>query len=98
MAHHYFATWALGWATASTRKEAVEKLVGADRAAFKRSVLAAHKNGEPGTYVWSCRVNVDEDTPYKINCFQPVGVDFDEVLEHDITYVSAKQIAFTNEG
>ena len=95
--HHYFASWALGWATADTRDEAVKRLVEGFRAEFKRGVAGAHKDGEIGAYIWSVKVNAAADTKYKINWFKPVGVELEDVMDHFVTYVTNKKIAYYTE-
>ena len=92
--HHYYATWALGWATADTREEAIERLVDAFRSDFKTIVKNSHKNGELGAYVWSVKVLAPSDTPYKIEYYTPKGVDLEDAQEHAVTYVTNKEVAY----
>ena len=96
--HHFFASFGMGWKTASTRKEAVEGLVEGFRREFKPMVVAAQKRGKPGAYIWSCRVEVSKDTDYKINFFAPIGVAKTDAMEHYVTYVTGKDIAYYTEG
>lgn len=95
--HHYFASFTFGWAVAPTREEAIEKLVNAFRSEVKKITQISHKEGSPGCYIWTCRVNESQDTRYKIDMFQPVDVDIDEGRHHHVTYVTAKKIAHTTE-
>jgi len=90
---HYFATCALGWKTAPTREEAIEGLVDYFRSDFKRMVPAAHKNGDPGAYVWTCRVKAPQSTSYGIEFYTPRGVEWDASQEHAITHCTTKAIA-----
>lgn len=95
MSHHYYATCAIGWATADTREEAIEKLVAANRSHFKTVTLNCQKAGEPGAYIWSCKVHAPSDAKYRIEWYAPVGLKTSEAQEHATTYITAKQIAFT---
>ncbi len=90
---HFFATCVFGWSTAPTRDEAIEKLVNRFRSDFKKIVKNSQKDGIPGAYVWSCQVNAPAETQYKIEWFQPVGVDIEECHEHAVTYLTDKQLA-----
>jgi hypothetical protein len=94
--NHYFASHALGWATGDTRVEAVEKLAKMPGMGLKSWILNAHKEGSPGVYIWSCKVNAPSDEPYKIECFKPVGVEIEDGHEHFVTYLSAKAVGIYN--
>ena len=96
--HHYFASFAFGWKTAATRQEAIEGLVEGFKSEFKPMAAAAHKRGQKGAYVWSCRVEVPQDEHYGIEYFAPKGVAKSEAKEHYVTYVTAKSIAYYTEG
>ena len=96
--HHFFASFGMGWKTASTRKEAVEGLIEYFRREFKPMVDAAQKRGKPGAYIWSCRVEVSEDTEYRIEYFAPTGVAKTDAMEHYVTYVTGKANAYYTEG
>ena len=96
--YHYFASFGMGWKTAATRQEAIEGLVEGFKSEFKPMAAAAHKRGEKGAYVWTCRVEVSIDTPYKIEWFSPKGVTKTDAMEHYVTYVTAKSIAYYTEG
>ena len=74
MQSHFFASCALGWATASTRDEAIKKLAQYNYSDFKYSVDSIRKKGEIGTYIWTCEVMVNEDTEYKIEFYAPANV------------------------
>ena len=95
--HHYFASFALGWATAQTRKEAIEKLSNMFRSDMKAITQNIQKDGKPGAYLWSCKVNAPENTKYEINYFAPKGVEIDQGMHHHITYITAKKMAYTSE-
>ena len=94
-AHHYFASCALGWSTAPTRREALDKLVRSqhlDSAFVKRM----HKQGVAGVYCWACKVHAPESANYKINFYAPADIETSDGEEHYLTYVTAKATAFTN--
>ena len=90
---HYFATFALGWATAPTREEAIEKLVAANRNELKPIVKNTQKDGLPGAYIWTCKVHAPADANYKIEWYQPKGVETSDHQEHAVTYLTNTQIA-----
>lgn len=92
--HHYFASFALGWATAETKDEAIEKLVTRFRDEFKRITGAQHKAGEPGAYFWYCKVLAPDTTPYKIEFYAPKGVEIDDAHHAYVTYVTNKHFAY----
>ena len=93
---HYFATHGLGFAMADTREAAIEKLVDGFRHDLKPWLLNAHKNGDPGIYIWTIKVNLPLEAPYKIEWFAPKGVETEEPLEHYLTYLAAKKFAIYN--
>lgn len=82
--HHFFATHALGWATGTTRKEAQDKLMERTDATWARNCL----KGGNVLSIFSCRVNVSEDTPYKIQWFQPIDVSTQDGQNHFVTYMT----------
>jgi len=92
--HHYYATFALGWATADTREAAIEKLVNGFKREFKANVKYAAKKGDPGAYIWTVKVNASADTKYKINHYKPVGVDLEDAREIYVTYLTDKKMAY----
>ena len=94
--YHYYASHALGYAMAESREEAVEKLAKMSGMNMKSWLLNSHKEGEPGVYVWSCKVMLPIDAEYKIEWFQPVGVPKMDGREHYVTYYSAKKVAIYN--
>lgn len=95
--HHYFASHALAFAMAESREAAIEKLITGYPGGLKSWLLNAHKDGEPGIYIWTCKVNVPlDDLSYKIEWFAPKGVDIEDGGEHYLTYVSAKKFAIYN--
>lgn len=91
---HYFASCALGWATADTRDQAVRKVVAAFRADMKRATTGGQKRGDPGAYVWSCKVQAPADTKYSINYYAPQNVRWIEGKHHYVTYITQKAIAY----
>ncbi len=85
---HYFASFALGWATEETRDGAINKLIDNNRNDIKRITANCQKEGQPGMYIWSVQVNADAGTEYSIDFYQPRGVDTQDGQEHAVTYVS----------
>ena len=65
--HHFFASTAFNWATASTRAEAVAKVARAAGADLIKRNVKAHG----GLYVWTVQVNTPEDQHYTINNYAP---------------------------
>lgn len=94
MKYHYYAANALGWAVAEDRDRAIKKLVNADPGAFQRAIKNAHKDGEPGIYIWTCRVHAEITADYKIEFCIPKGVEWSDSAEHYVTYVTSKEIAY----
>jgi hypothetical protein len=95
--HHYYASTVFGWAFGSTRDEAITRLIENFRTDLKQVTLNMHKKGEPGAYIWSCKVHVpnDENHPYDIEYYAPVGVKTSDGQEHAVTYVSKTEVAYT---
>ena len=95
--YHYFATHALGCATADTREGAIEKLLrglNLGRAGDLRTIVAnCHKAGDPGLYVWTIKVVGAEPGSYTIEWFAPKGVEVEEPREHYLTYFTKKKFA-----
>lgn len=91
---HWFATCALGWACAPTRDEAIEKLINhLGRTSIGDLVRRAQREGTPGLYVWTAHIDAPQSAPYKIEWFQPVGVDLLDTAAYYLTYVTKKKIA-----
>lgn len=95
---HYFCSFAFGWATGETRDEAIKKLVKGFHNEVKSGIPAAHKNGSPGVYVWTCEVLVSSDTDYGINFYKPENVPIQKGQNHFITYLTRKEMAYHNEA
>ena len=93
--HHYYATCAFGWATADTLDGAITKLVKRFRSDVQRCTRNTQKEGQPGCYVWTCRVHEPADASYKIEWYAPQGVKISEVSEWSITKVTTKVIEWT---
>jgi hypothetical protein len=87
---HFFACFGMGWATAATREEAIDKLINSFRSEFKAMAANQIKANEPGAYIWTCQVNAPEKTPYRIEFFQPKGVETEAHREVFVTRVTAK--------
>jgi hypothetical protein len=92
--HHYFASFGLGWATADTRDEALEKLAKNFMGDIRGWLKHSHVNGEPGIYFWSCKVHAPADAAYKIEWFQPQEVECSDGQEHYLTHATQKKVAF----
>lgn len=95
---HFFATCAIGWASAATRDEAIRKLVNANFSFFKDSIKPAQKRGDAGAYIWACQVNAPSDAKYGIEFYQPKGVEIEQGAEHFVTHLTRKNLAYTNSG
>lgn len=85
--HHYYAAHGMGWATAETREEAHEKLLGMTDPTWVRNCLKS------GTFVtvWSCKVHEPSDAEYEIDYFQPVGVEKSDGQNHIVTHLTKKE-------
>jgi len=92
--HHYFASCALGWATAETQKAAIEKLVAYFRSDFKTATKNSQKHGQPGVYVWTCKVLAPPDAHYRIDFYAPQDVELEETMQNYVTYVTNKEVAY----
>lgn len=94
MDHHYFASNAFCWATAPTKKEAVEKAVRArGLKAVREGIKNAHRNGSAGFYIWSCRVECSPDAGYSIEYFSPKDVPISEGVHNHITHITKTEIS-----
>lgn len=93
---HYFASNAIGWATAESRDEVIEKLALRNDApgGTRKWLSNTHKSGKPGIYFWSCKVHTPADASYRIESFAPKGVKVSEPKEHYLTYLTSKKAAF----
>lgn len=86
--HHYFATWALGFVTADTEAEAIEKLCRHWASDLKSTQLNINREGELGVTIWTCRVPLPSDQNYKIEWFIPAVDGLTEPRNHILTYVT----------
>jgi hypothetical protein len=82
--HHYFASTAFDWATATTRAEAVRKV--AKRCG--RDMITAQVKAHGGLYVWTCRVDAAEKSGYAIRSYAPHGVPTCDAREYRIVNAS----------
>lgn len=73
--HHYFGTSCYNWAKGQTVEEVLVKLGELVGTSLMKTLK---KSNSEGFYVWVCKVNVPQSTPYALNFYQPQGV---EVLE-----------------
>lgn len=95
-AQHYFASNAFGWGTGETRQAAIERCIqAATRGTVRKITLAQQKKGEPGFYLWSCKVHGPSDAHYRIEWYMPKGIEISEARHHDVTYCTAKELAYT---
>ena len=95
--YHYFATCVLGWATAPTREEAQRKLIYKFRQELKKITKNCQKRGEPGGYIWSCKVMLPHTEKYHIQSYQPQA-EWYEGKNSYITYLTNSQYkVWTNE-
>ena len=87
---HFFATFACGWATAETREAAIEKLINANRGEFKRMAAQQIAANTEGAYIWTCEVVAPEGSNYRIEFYQPKGIETRDHREAFVTRVTAK--------
>lgn len=90
---HYFASTVFGWATGTTRDEAIQRVVNDSRRDYITITKNLQKDGKPGAYVWSCEVMAPSDAKYSINYYQP-KIDWRDGLHHYVTYITQKQMAY----
>ncbi len=90
---HYYATCVYGWATAPTRQEAIDNLIRRYRRDLKPLVKQGQRRGDPGAYLWTCRVNAPADAEYQIRFFQPVDVHCADAIEFYITHLTDREVA-----
>jgi len=93
---HYFASHALGYAMAESREEAIDKLIEGFHHDLKPWLLNCHKAGDPGVYMWSCKVKAPMEAAYKIEWYAPKGVETEDGREHYLTYLTKKKHAVYN--
>lgn len=94
MAHHYFASNGLGWATAPTKEEAIEKLWHARHTDVRKWLSNCHKEGNFGIDFYICRVPLAADASYRIEWFAPKVPGLTEQANMILTYYSQKKIAY----
>ena len=90
---HWYAACAMGWAVSEvSRDDAIKRMApyaGINNAMVRR----CQKRGQPGAYVWSCRVLAPKDASYGIREFMPHGVDTDKARHSYITHITTKGAA-----
>ncbi len=87
---HYFANHAIGWVTADTEDEAVEKLLLQNTdPSWARNCLKA---GE-FIIVFVCRVPLASTAPYKIEWYRPVVDGITESKNLIVTYLTKAKYA-----
>ena len=92
---HYFATHALGYAVADTRDEAIANLLLQNT--DPKWVRNCLKDGNFVT-VYSTRVHADSKAAYKIEWYQPVGVETSEGQNDLVTYLTKTKFAVSPDG
>ncbi len=95
MSHHYFVSNGLGFATADTLDEAIDKLWHARHTNVRTWLLNCHKEGQLGLPFFCCRVPLSADVHYKIEWFAPVVEGLTECQNRILTFYSQKKIAHT---
>ncbi len=95
--HHYFASNALGWATAETQEEAIEKLWHARHTDVRKWLANAHKAGDLGLVFFVCRVPLPADADYRIEWYAPQVEGLTETGNYLLTYYSQKKIAYARD-
>lgn len=95
---HYFASCALSWATADTEREAIEKCY--RHSGFsQKDINRLQREGQPGLYIWTCRVLADSSAQYSIAWYMPQDIDIDTQRHHHVTHSSRDSVAvFTHKG
>jgi hypothetical protein len=81
MGHHFFASTCMNWAVGATRAEAIAR-VAKDVGSVTLKRYTAKKGD--GLFVWSCRVEADITAEYRINFYQPQGIEISAQAEHNI--------------
>jgi hypothetical protein len=92
MNHHYYVTFALGWATAPTLEEAIKKLARGFERDIKPALKKLQKDNLPGLYLWSCRVHAPADARYSIEFYKPVDVEISERRHLCLVKLTKKQV------
>lgn len=92
--HHYFASHGLGWATAPTLEEAIEKLWHARHTDVRKWLSNTHKAGELGLPFFTVRVPLPADATYGINFYMPEVEGLTEPANMYLTYYSQKKLAW----
>lgn len=83
---HYYGSTAFTWAVGQTREEVLRALAkDAGKDLIQNNV---RKNG--GLYVWTCRVDLPQDSVYSIRNFHPVEVPIDPSTIHEYNIQSVK--------
>ena len=94
---HYFASNSFGWGTGPTREAAIDRCLQAcGLKTIKDTIKRMHKEGQAGFYVWSCKVHGKQDAHYRIGWYMPEGIDISDSLHHDVTHITAKELAYTS--
>lgn len=92
--HHYFASHAMGWVTADTQEEAVEKLLLTNTdSKWANNCLKA---GEPLVF-YTTRVPLPQDAHYSIEWFAPQVEGCTEGANHLVTYLTKKTFAIMDD-
>jgi len=95
---HYFASCALAWATADTEAEAISKAI-RHAGIGQRDVARLQREGNPGFYIWTCRVLADSKADYRIEWYMPKGIDIDSATHHSVTHISKADVkVYTHKG
>ena len=92
---HWFANHALGWACGTTREEAIEKLL-LSHLTDPTWVRNCLKDGQFVT-VYSCKVHAPIEQNYRIEWFQPKGVETSEGRNDLVTYLTKTKYAIAHD-
>lgn len=95
--HHYFASHALGWATAPTLEEAIEKLWHGRYTDVNKWLLNARKDGSVGLNFFCCRVPLPADANYSIEFYCPKVEGITETANYLLTYYTQKKVVWARD-
>jgi len=85
--HHYYAACGTGWATGKTLQGAINKLAASERSSIRATINRVDKRGEPGCYIWTCRVELPDSATYGIERFMPLGAPISQAAHRYITWI-----------
>lgn len=93
MSEHYFVSNGLGWATAETLDEAIDRLWHARHTDVRNWLKNAQKDGQLGLPFYCCKVPLPKDAEYSISWYAPEVEGLTECQNRILTYYTQKKIA-----